>query len=135
MRSFIKNRCIMFCIIFSVLVLIHFFRGGELSNDVVYSFIFVSFFSSVMSFVLKDNEKFRARRVMIYQLIYLCIIMVTIVGISCLLGWKQSFSTVGINFIIVMGIYLLIKYLQFTEDKKEAEGINTALKERKNNMK
>jgi len=130
MKTFVKHACIIFCVIFTVLVLIHFLRGEALTGQVVASFIIISLFSSAMSFLLKDNEKISGRRVILQQIIYLTAIMAAIIGISYYGGWKLSVGIAAINFIIVMSIYILIKFLLYKEDKKEAESINAALKNR-----
>lgn len=133
MKSYIKNSCVIFSIVFSVLTLIHFFRGKELAVDVVWPFIYISFFSAMMTFLLRDNEQISNRRVMINQLIYLGSIMIMVVGISYFFRWEVSVFSVSMNLIVVIGIYVLVKYLLFTEDNKDAQKMNEALKGRRDN--
>lgn len=132
MKSFIKQACIIFSVVFTALILIQFFRGMVLDNKVVSSFIVVSLFSGVMSFLAMDNEKLSDRWVVILQIIYIAAIMTATIVLSYYGGWEISIGSMTVNFIIVMGIFTLLKFFLFKEDEKEAEEMNTALENRRN---
>lgn len=133
MKSYIKKMCIVFCIIFSILVSLHYFRGEVVSNSIIKSFLIISAFSSIMTFLLRENEKNSNFQVVLRQVLYIGSVMASLIGITYFSGWEQNVFTIVINFIIVIGIYIFIKGFIFKKDKRDVEEINRALSDRSKN--
>lgn len=132
MRSYRKNGYLIVCIIYTVLSWIHFVMNGDIPAKVTALFIGMALFSSILGIILIPNERHSNRRVILNQISYLLIIMVAIVVVSYLAGWQQSLLSIGINVVIVLSLFVLVKYLLYSNDKKEAAAINASLLARKN---
>lgn len=133
MRVFRKNIFLIFCIIYTVLTLIYFFTNGVIPSDIMWLFLLVAIFSSILTILLIQKDEYSSWRLLVNQVIYVLIIMVVIISISYFSGWSLSFWSIAINFFVVTGLFILIKYLLFSNDQKEANAINEQLKNRRIN--
>lgn len=131
MRAYRKNGFLIFCIVYTVLSLIHFMMNGDIPAKVTSLFLGMALFSSLLGIMLIPNERHSNRRVILNQISYLMIIMVAIILISYLAGWQQSLFSIGINAVIVLGLFAVVKYVLYNHDKKEAANINAQLLARK----
>lgn len=131
MKQYLKTFFEIFCILFTVLVLIQFFRGEELGPAVIRGFIAISLFSGAMTFLLREDETLSKQRILLNQVLYLGSILVVIGVITHLAGWKLSLEVMLVNFVGVLLLFVLIKFLIFSNDRKDADLLNEALKKRK----
>ncbi|KOA72747.1 MULTISPECIES: hypothetical protein [Bacillus] len=131
MKRYITNLLITFCIIFTALVLIYCFTFGTMPIYILQAIMFNSFFSSALTFLLYPKQTYSHQRILFQQILYIvlvmCMIMTTIIIVS---GQISPLSFI-VNFLVVMALFFVIKYLLYKKDQATAEEISDLLQQRK----
>ncbi|MFP3419882.1 hypothetical protein R0K19_10570 [Bacillus sp. SIMBA_161] len=132
MRRYMTNLLITFCMIFTALVLIYCFTFGTMTVYILQAIICSSFFSSALTFLLYPKQMYSHKRILFQQTLYIvlvmCMTMITIIIIS----GEISLLSFIVNFLVVMALFFLIKFLLYKKDQATAAEINEMLQQRKN---
>lgn len=131
MRRYINNLLITFCMIFTVLVLIYCFTFGSMPIYMLQAIMFSSFFSSALTFLLYPKHTYSHNRILFHQILYIILVMCMIMTTIIIVNGEISLPTIIVNFLVVMALFFLIKYLLYKKDRATAAEINELLQQRK----
>ncbi|MFE5473474.1 ATP synthase subunit B family protein [Bacillus safensis] len=131
MRRYINNLLITFCMIFTVLVLIYCFTFGSMPIYMLQAIMFSSFFSSALTFLLYPKHTYSHNRILFHQILYIILVMCMIMTTIIIVNGEISLPTIIVNFLVVMALFFLIKYLLYKKDRATAAKINELLQQRK----
>ncbi|WAT81391.1 hypothetical protein [Bacillus safensis] len=131
MRRYIINLFITFCMIFTVLVLIYCFTFGSMPIYMLQAIMFNSFFSSALTFLLYPKHTYSHNRILFQQILYIILVMCMILTTIIIVSGEISVPTIIVNFLVVMALFFLIKYLLYKKDRATAAEINELLQQRK----
>lgn len=120
----------LFCMIFTMLILFYFFSFKELPADVVQLMIVVSLLATALSVLLIPKDHYSNRRIILNQVVYVLCIMGINIYMSHQFNWNQLWYEMVISLASILGMFLLIRYLIYHADQKEAMQINTYLKQK-----
>lgn len=127
-KKYFKNSIQVFAMITSLVILVNLFLGNQLTNGILWSIIGVALLSALLTFILYDFPPFNRLSPMVAEIVYLLLVLVSLNFFYFLIGSKITIALVLGNAILVGIIYLIIRWVSYSEDKKEAEKINQALK-------
>ncbi|KMY19143.1 hypothetical protein ABDA29_06780 [Bacillus pumilus] len=131
MKRYITNLLITFCLIFTALVLIYCFTFGTMPIYILQAIMFSSFFSSALTFLLYPKQTYSHKRILFQQILYIVLVMCMIMTTIIIVSGEISLLSFIVNFLVVMALFFLIKYLLYKKDQATAEEINELLKQRK----
>ncbi|QLI79264.1 hypothetical protein [Bacillus pumilus] len=131
MKRYITNLLITFCMIFTALVLIYCFTFGSMPIYILQAIMFSSFFSSALTFLLYPKQTYSHKRILFQQILYIVLVMCMIMTTIIIVSAKISLLSFIVNFLVVMALFFLMKYLLYKKDQATAEEINELLKQRK----
>ncbi|AOC57608.1 MULTISPECIES: hypothetical protein [Bacillus] len=131
MERYISNLFITFCIIFTALVLIYCFTFGSMPIYILQAIILNSFFSSALTFLLYPKQTYSHHRILFQQILYVVLVMCMIMTTIIIVSGEISLLSFIVNFLVVMALFFLIKYLLYKKDKATAAEINELLQQRK----
>ncbi|MBU8697016.1 hypothetical protein [Bacillus pumilus] len=131
MRRYIINLLITFCMIFTAIVLVYCFTFGTMPIYILHAIIFSSFFSSVLTFLLYPKQTHSHKRILFQQILYIVLVMCMIMTTIIIVSGEISLSTIIVNFLVVMALFILIKTLLYKKDQATAAEINELLQQRK----
>ncbi|WP_366597009.1 hypothetical protein AB0R87_03220 [Bacillus pumilus] len=132
MKRYITNLLITFCLIFTALVLIYCFTFGTMPIYILQAIMFSSFFSSALTFLLYPKQTYSHKRILFQQILYIVLVMCMIMTTIIIVSGEISLLSFIVNFLVVMALFFLIKYLLFKKDQATAAEINEMLHQRKN---
>ncbi|MBU8576275.1 hypothetical protein [Bacillus pumilus] len=132
MKRYITNLLITFCLIFTALVLIYCFTFGTMPIYILQAIMFSSFFSSALSFLLYPKQTYSHKRILFQQILYIVLVMCMIMTTIIIVSGEISLLSFIVNFLVVMALFFLIKYLLYKKDQATAAEINEMLHQRKN---
>ncbi|WP_242731669.1 hypothetical protein ACLBKW_03280 [Bacillus altitudinis] len=131
MKRYITNLLITFCMIFTVLVLIYCFTFGTMPIYILQAIMFSSFFSSALTFLLYPKQTYSHKRILFQQILYIVLVMCMIMTTIIIVSGEISPLSFIVNFLVVMALFFLMKYLLYKKDQATAEEINELLQQRK----
>lgn len=131
MKRYITNLLITFCMIFTALVLIYCFTFGTMPIYILQAIMFSSFFSSALTFLLYSKQTYSHKRILFQQILYIVLVMCMIITIIIIVSGEISPLSFIVNFLVVMALFFVIKYLLYKKDQATAEEINELLQQRK----
>ncbi|MFL0450898.1 hypothetical protein [Bacillus altitudinis] len=131
MKRYITNLLITFCIIFTALVLIYCFTFGTMPIYILQAIMFSSFFSSALTFLLYPKQTYSHKRILFQQILYIVLVMCMIMTTIIIVSGEISPLSFIVNFLVVMALFFLMKYLLYKKDQATAEEINELLQQRK----
>ncbi|KQL43768.1 hypothetical protein AN962_05760 [Bacillus sp. FJAT-21955] len=131
MKRYIINLLITFCMIFTALVLIYCFTFGTMHIYMLQAIIFSSFFSSALTFLLYPKQTYSHQRILFQQILYIVLVMCMIMTTIIIVSGEISPLSFIVNFLVVMALFFVIKYLLYKKDQATAEEINDLLQQRK----
>ncbi|AHL70477.1 hypothetical protein [Bacillus altitudinis] len=131
MKRYITNLLITFCIVFTVLVLIYCFTFGTMPIYILQAIMFSSFFSSALTFLLYPKQTYSHQRILFQQILYIVLVMCMIMTTIIIVSAEISLLSFIVNFLVVMALFFVIKYLLYKKDQATAEEINDLLQQRK----
>ncbi|MEJ4085966.1 hypothetical protein OC624_15780 [Bacillus altitudinis] len=131
MKRYITNLLITFCIIFTALVLIYCFTFGTMPIYILQAIMFSSFFSSALTFLLYPKQTYSHKRILFQQILYIVLVMCMIITTIIIVSGEISPLSFILNFLVVMALFFVIKYLLYKKDQATAEEINDLLQQRK----
>ncbi|MDJ0288254.1 MULTISPECIES: hypothetical protein [Bacillus] len=130
MKRYITNLLITFCIIFTALVLIYCFTFGTMPIYILQAIMFSSFFSSALTFLLYPKQTYSHKRILFQQILYIVLVMCMIMTTIIIVSGEISPLSFIVNFLVVMALFFVIKYLLYKKDQATAEEINDLLQQR-----
>ncbi|GAB1306871.1 hypothetical protein P9F86_11740 [Bacillus altitudinis] len=131
MKRYITNLLITFCMIFTALVLIYCFTFGTMPIYILQAIMFSSFFSSALTFLLYPKQTYSHKRILFQQILYIVLVMCMIMTTIIIVSGEISPLSFIVNFLVVMALFFLMKYLLYKKDQATAEEINELLQQRK----
>ncbi|WP_342462314.1 hypothetical protein [Bacillus sp. FSL R5-0286] len=131
MKRYITNLLITFCMIFTALVLIYCFTFGTMPIYILQAIMFSSFFSSALTFLLYPKQTYSHKRILFQQILYIVLVMCMIITTIMIVSGEISSLSFIVNFLVVMALFFVIKYLLYKKDQATAEEINELLQQRK----
>ncbi|MBD3860660.1 hypothetical protein IEE86_13065 [Bacillus sp. 28A-2] len=131
MKRYITNLLITFCMIFTALVLIYCFTFGAMPIYILQAIMFSSFFSSALTFLLYPKQTYSHKRILFQQILYIVLVMCMIITTLIIVSGEISPLSFIVNFLVVMALFFVIKYLLYKKDQATAEEINDLLQQRK----
>ncbi|MCY7692373.1 hypothetical protein SAMN04487921_10949 [Bacillus altitudinis] len=131
MKRYITNLLITFCMIFTALVLIYCFTFGTMPIYILQAIMFSSFFSSALTFLLYPKQTYSHKRILFQQILYIVLVMCMIMTTIIIVSAEISLLSFIVNFLVVMALFFVIKYLLYKKDQATAEEINDLLQQRK----
>ncbi|MGG0593861.1 hypothetical protein [Bacillus sp. FS02] len=131
MKRYITNLLITFCMVFTVLVLIYCFTFGTMPIYILQAIMFSSFFSSALTFLLYPKQTYSHKRILFQQILYIVLVMCMIMTTIIIVSGEISPLSFIVNFLVVMALFFLMKYLLYKKDQATAEEINELLQQRK----
>ncbi|WHF27682.1 hypothetical protein QJS65_03260 [Bacillus altitudinis] len=131
MKRYITNLLITFCMIFTALVLIYCFTFGTMPIYILQAIMFSSFFSSALTFLLYPKQTYSHKRILVQQILYIVLVMCMIMTTIIIVSGEISPLSFIVNFLVVMALFFVIKYLLYKKDQATAEEINDLLQQRK----
>ncbi|MCY7433781.1 hypothetical protein MCY90_00200 [Bacillus pumilus] len=131
MKRYITNLLITFCMIFTVLVLIYCFTFGSIPIYMLQAIMFSSFFSSALTFLLYPKQTYSHKRILFQQILYIVLVMCMIMTTIIIVSGEISLLSFIVNFLVVMALFFLMKYLLYKKDRATAAEINELLQQRK----
>ncbi|MFP5182431.1 hypothetical protein PQS33_15405 [Bacillus altitudinis] len=131
MKRYITNLLITFCIIFTALVLIYCFTFGTMPIYILQAIMFSSFFSSALTFLLYPKQTYSHKRILFQQILYIVLVMCMIMTTIIIVSAEISLLSFIVNFLVVIALFFVIKYLLYKKDQATAEEINDLLQQRK----
>ncbi|MFY0331352.1 hypothetical protein [Bacillus sp. YIM B13410] len=131
MKRYITNLLITFCIIFTALVLIYCFTFGTMPIYILQAIMFNSFFSSALTFLLYPKQTYSHKRILFQQILYIVLVMCMIMTTIMIVSGEISTLSFIVNFLVVMALFFVIKYILYKKDQATAEEINDLLQQRK----
>ncbi|WP_349925388.1 hypothetical protein ABNP43_03200 [Bacillus altitudinis] len=131
MKRYIINLLITFCMIFTALVLIYCFTFGTMPIYMLQAIIFSSFFSSALTFLLYPKQTYSHKRILFQQILYIVLVMCMIMTTIIIVSGEISPLSFIVNFLVLMALFFVIKYLLYKKDQATAEEINDLLQQRK----
>ncbi|MCS3485720.1 phosphatidylglycerophosphate synthase [Bacillus sp. JUb11] len=131
MKRYITNLLITFCMIFTALVLIYCFTFGTMPIYILQAIMFSSFFSSALTFLLYPKQTYSHKRILFQQILYIVLVMCMIITTIIIVSGEISPLSFIVNFLVVMALFFVIKYLLYKKDQATAEEINDLLQQRK----
>ncbi|MGN2664927.1 hypothetical protein [Bacillus altitudinis] len=131
MKRYITNLLITFCMIFTALVLIYCFTFGTMPIYILQAIMFSSFFSSALTFLLYPKQTYSHKRILFQQILYIVLVMCMIMTTIIIVSGEISPLSFIVNFLVVMALFFVIKYLFYKKDQATAEEINDLLQQRK----
>lgn len=131
MKRYITNLLITFCIIFTALVLIYCFTFGTMPIYILQAIMFSSFFSSALTFLLYPKQTYSHKRILFQQILYIVLVMCMIMTTIIIVSGEISPLSFIVNFLVLMALFFVIKYLLYKKDQATAEEINDLLQQRK----
>ncbi|MCY7439926.1 hypothetical protein NST73_03240 [Bacillus sp. FSL W7-1034] len=131
MKRYITNLLITFCMIFTALVLIYCFTFGTMPIYILQAIMFSSFFSSALTFLLYSKQTYSHKRILFQQILYIVLVMGMIITTIIIVSGEISPLSFILNFLVVMALFFVIKYLLYKKDQATAEEINDLLQQRK----
>ncbi|MCY7680102.1 hypothetical protein ACQYAC_16295 [Bacillus sp. MM09(2025)] len=131
MKRYITNLLITFCMIFTALVLIYCFTFGTMPIYILQAIMFSSFFSSALTFLLYPKQTYSHKRILFQQILYIVLVMCMIMTTIIIVSAEISLLSFIVNFLVVMALFFLMKYLLYKKDQATAEEINELLQQRK----
>ncbi|MFB7036492.1 hypothetical protein ACFCVS_18525 [Bacillus altitudinis] len=131
MKRYITNLLITFCMIFTALVLIYCFTFGTMPIYILQAIMFSSFFSSSLTFLLYPKQAYSHKRILFQQILYIVLVMCMIITTIIIVSGEISPLSFIVNFLVVIALFFVIKYLLYKKDQATAEEINDLLQQRK----
>ncbi|MGE6425925.1 hypothetical protein HP440_14980 [Bacillus altitudinis] len=131
MKRYITNLLITFCMIFTALVLIYCFTFGTMPIYILQAIMFSSFFSSALTFLLYPKQTYSHKRILFQQILYIVLVMCMIMTTIMIVSGEISTLSFIVNFLVVMALFFVIKYILYKKDQATAEEINDLLQQRK----
>ncbi|WP_348936524.1 hypothetical protein [Bacillus sp. BS1807G30] len=131
MKRYITNLLITFCMVFTALVLIYCFTFGTMPIYILQAIIFNSFFSSALTFLLYPKQTYSHKQILFQQILYIVLVMCMIMTTIIIVNGEISPLSFIVNFLVVMALFFVIKYLLYKKDQATAEEINDLLQQRK----
>ncbi|MEH7819329.1 hypothetical protein ACQKKC_16195 [Bacillus altitudinis] len=131
MKRYITNLLITFCMIFTALVLIYCFTFGTMPIYILQAIMFSSFFSSALTFLLYPKQTYSHKRILFQQILYIVLVMCMIMTTIIIVSAEISLLSFIVNYLVVMALFFVIKYLLYKKDQATAEEINDLLQQRK----
>ncbi|MCM3063799.1 hypothetical protein [Bacillus altitudinis] len=131
MKRYITNLLITFCMVFTALVLIYCFTFGTMPIYILQAIMFSSFFSSALTFLLYPKQTYSHKRILFQQILYIVLVMCMIMTTIIIVSAEISLLSFIVNFLVVMALFFVIKYLLYKKDQATAEEINDLLQQRK----
>lgn len=130
--NYLKESFRLTSLIFTLLIMINWlFNPEQLVNNTHILFIF-SVISSLLSFLLEEQDHYSNRRLIVNQVSYIGIICLLIVMSNWLLNWQLTVGQLAINLVMVTVIFLFIKFIMYSNDQKDADEINDFIKQKQN---
>ena len=118
-------------LVFSTLVVLNLVAQKDLLFRTIESLLFVSVISGALLFVLFEKYDYSNERIILNQVVYVLLIFATIIIGNKLFNWDLGISGLVNNFITVVVVFIFVKFILYSSDKKDAEAINQQLKRRK----
>lgn len=131
MKRYITNLLITFCMIFTALVLIYCFTFGTMPIYILQAIMFSSFFSSALTFLLYPKQTYSHKRILFQQILYIVLVMCMIMTTIIIVSAEISLLSFIVNYLVVMALFFVIKYLLYKKDQATAEEIDDLLQQRK----
>ncbi|MFD1900734.1 DUF3021 family protein [Enterococcus termitis] len=129
--NYLKETFRLTSLIFTTLVIINFFIQSEgLTHSLGYMLL-IAAISSSLHFLIMDNDKYSNRRILLNQVFYVFIICSQITLANHLLHWELGVRGLLLNFVIVILIYIFIRFIMYSNDRKEADEINQFIQKRR----
>lgn len=129
--NYLKESFRLTSLIFTLLIMINWLVNPEmLVNNTHVLFIF-SVISSLFSFLLEEHEHYSNRRLIVNQVSYIGIICLLIILGNWLLSWQMTIARLTLNLVMVIVIFLFIKFVMYSNDQKNADEINDFIKQNK----
>lgn len=129
--NYLKESFRLTSLIFTLLIMINWLVNPEmLVNNTHVLFIF-SVISSLFSFLLEEHEHYSNRRLIVNQVSYIGIICLLIILGNWLLSWQMTIARLTLNLVMVILIFLFIKFVMYSNDQKNADEINDFIKQNK----
>ncbi|WP_262378407.1 hypothetical protein [Bacillus pumilus] len=103
-------------------------------NNAIYilqAIMFSSFFSSALTFLLYPKQTYSHKRILFQQILYIVLVMCMIMTTIIIVSAEISLLSFIVNFLVVMALFFLMKYLLYKKDQATAEEINELLQQRK----
>ncbi|MCA5012093.1 MULTISPECIES: DUF3021 family protein [unclassified Enterococcus] len=130
-KEYLKESFRLTSLIFTTLVIINLFLQTEALTHSLAYMLLISAISGLLHFLIEDNEKYSSRRILFHQSLYLLIICLQIALANMLLHWQLGTVGLLLNFMIVFLIYFFIRFIMYSNDRKQADEINQFIQKRK----
>lgn len=88
-------------------------------------------FSSALTFLLYSKQTYSHKRILFQQILYIVLVMGMIITTIIIVSGEISPLSFILNFLVVMALFFVIKYLLYKKDQATAEEINDLLQQRK----
>lgn len=129
--NYLKEAFRLTSLIFTTLVMLNFVLQTDALTHSLGYMLLIAAISGSLHFLIEDHEKYSSQRILLNHGIYLLIVCLQITLANRLLHWKLGFGGLLLNYVIVVLIYLFIRFIMYSNDLKEAEKINQFIQKRK----
>jgi hypothetical protein len=129
--NYLKESFRLTSLIFTSSVFISFFLQSEVLTHSLGYMLLISAISGSLHFLINDNDKYSNRRLLLNQGIYLIIVCLQITVANHILHWELRLSGLLLNFMIVVLTYIFIRFIMYSNDRKEADEINQFINKRR----
>lgn len=125
------NFLIIFSLSFNLLILFVWVSGVKIQNNLILPFLIICGLCTLFSSILFWEDAIKKIGDITIQLIFIVLINLTFIFANFILHWNFKWYHYIIHFISTVAAYILIRWIIFQVDKKEAAEMNKFLKKRK----
>ncbi|WP_375180069.1 DUF3021 family protein [Enterococcus rotai] len=129
--NYLKEAFRLTSLIFTTLVMLNLVLQTDALTHSLGYMLLIAAISGSLHFLIEDHEKYSGQRILLNHGIYLLIVCLQITLANYLLHWELGFGGLLLNYVIVVLIYLFIRFIMYNNDLKEADKINQFIQKRK----
>ncbi|MBO0440780.1 DUF3021 domain-containing protein [Candidatus Enterococcus ikei] len=129
--AYLKNAFRLTSMIFTILVVVNLVVNKAVLFTTIEFMLFVSVVSGALLFLVDDREVYSNRRMIINQILYISIIFTLIIIGNYLFDWELGVNGLVRNLFLILLIFFFIKFIMYSNDKKEAQEMNRYIQKNK----
>ncbi|MEI5993611.1 DUF3021 domain-containing protein [Candidatus Enterococcus mansonii] len=129
--AYLKQAFRLTSMVFTIQVVMNLLLNKAILFNIIEFSLFVSIVSGLLLFLVEDRETYSNQRMIVNQFIYIGIIFMMIIIGDFFFSWELGVKGLVSNFIIVLLIFFFIKFIMFSNDKKEADEMNQYIQKKK----
>ncbi|WP_207696157.1 hypothetical protein DOK67_0000640 [Enterococcus sp. DIV0212c] len=129
--AYLKNAFRLTSMIFTILVVVNLVINKAVLFTMIEFVLFVSVVSGALLFLVDDREIYSNRRMIINQILYISIIFTLIIIGNYLFDWELGVNGLVRNLFLILLIFFFIKFIMYSNDKKEAQEMNRYIQKNK----